>query len=134
MERVARARVQALLTAARTRAKVRRQSRPQICASHGGEKFCTRRKEIVLLMRLGPLLGTALVLLGSASPAFARGKNLAQGMTATQSSTHDKFGADRAVDGRTDGNLGNNSVAHTNQENQPWWQVDLGQVYQIDEI
>jgi hypothetical protein len=57
------------------------------------------------------------------------GTNLAQGKSATQSSTLLGFattGASRAVDGNTDGNFFNGSVTHTNLETNPWWQVDLG--------
>jgi hypothetical protein len=36
--------------------------------------------------------------------------------------------ASHAVDGNTYGNYMVGSVTHTNGENQPWWQVDLGSV------
>jgi hypothetical protein len=56
--------------------------------------------------------------------------DLALGKTASQSSTYTangvSYGADRAVDGNTDGNFANGSVSHTNSELNPWWQVDLG--------
>ena len=52
--------------------------------------------------------------------------NLAQGQSASQSSTNGVAGASRAVDGNADGNYNNNSVSHTNYEVNPWWQVDLG--------
>ena len=41
---------------------------------------------------------------------------------------------DRAIDGNTSGNWGDNSVSITTFEHQPWWQVDLGSVQQIGEI
>ena len=52
--------------------------------------------------------------------------NLAQGKSASQSSTYVDAGASRAVDGNADGNYNNNSVSHTNYTVNPWWQVDLG--------
>jgi hypothetical protein len=60
--------------------------------------------------------------------------NLAQGKPATQSS--DLYGgvASRAADGNTSGVWNNNSVTHTNNNPQPWWQVDLGAVQQLDSV
>jgi hypothetical protein len=57
------------------------------------------------------------------------GGNLAQGKPSTQSSTLSGYGvsdAGLAVDGNTNGNFYSGSVAHTNYESNPWWQVDLG--------
>jgi len=42
--------------------------------------------------------------------------------------------AGRAVDGNTDGIYVNESVSHTGEEAQPWWQVDLGVVENISTI
>jgi hypothetical protein len=60
--------------------------------------------------------------------------NLAQGMTATQSSTI--FGGDpsRVVDGNTNGNFSAASVSHTNAEANAWWQVDLGALGSISRV
>jgi hypothetical protein len=55
--------------------------------------------------------------------------NLAQGKTATQSSTLPGYptdGAAAAVDGNTDGNFFDGSVTATNLDSNAWWQVDLG--------
>lgn len=60
--------------------------------------------------------------------------NFALNQLATQSSTGYSALASRAVDGNTNGNFNNNSVTHTNTENTPWWQVDLGNVKNIDTI
>lgn len=60
--------------------------------------------------------------------------NIAQGKTASQSSTYSGGVAGRGADGNTDGNWYNNSVTHTNNDNQAWWMVDLGSVYGIGEI
>jgi len=53
--------------------------------------------------------------------------NVSPGKTASQSSTLPFTPpASVAVDGNTDGNFYDGSVTATNQENNPWWQVDLG--------
>jgi uncharacterized protein YuzE len=62
------------------------------------------------------------------------GDNLAEGKSATQSSTYLGVGAERAVDGNTDGVIQNGSVTHTKREAQPWWEVDLGAQSEIDAI
>ena len=56
-------------------------------------------------------------------PAMA---NVALGKAASQSSVLVGGVPARAVDGNTDGNWANNSVTHTNNNPQEWWQVDLG--------
>ncbi|WP_285710976.1 glycoside hydrolase N-terminal domain-containing protein [Microtetraspora sp. NBRC 16547] len=63
-------------------------------------------------------------------------ENLALRKPAEQSSTYPSGGgvASRAVDGNTNGDFSNTSVTHTNLENQPWWQVDLGVSQDIGEI
>ncbi|MEL6926609.1 MAG: discoidin domain-containing protein, partial [Bacteroidota bacterium] len=60
--------------------------------------------------------------------------NLAVGKAATQSSTIFGAGAERAVDGNTDGAFLANSVIATDFEANPWWQVDLGEVVNIETI
>ncbi|KAB1069766.1 carbohydrate-binding protein [Tamlana haliotis] len=61
-------------------------------------------------------------------------ENLALGKTAEQSSVSHGGNANRAVDGNTNGAWSNSSVTHTLSEAQPWWQVRLGQDYQIGSI
>lgn len=58
--------------------------------------------------------------------------NLAQGQTATQSSTDLGGDPGRAVDGRTSGVWNDNSVTHTKEEEEPFWEVDLGAIRQIE--
>jgi hypothetical protein len=60
--------------------------------------------------------------------------NVALGRPASQSSTVLGATADRAVDGNTSGNWFSGSVTHTEEESQPWWQVDLGMPFQIATI
>jgi NedA-like, galactose-binding domain len=71
------------------------------------------------------------------SPVVAQGGssgNLALGKPATQSSTAFDAPASRGVDGNTSGNWANNSVTSTANEHQPWWQVDLGGIQQIEVV
>ncbi|MFP6587370.1 MAG: plastocyanin/azurin family copper-binding protein, partial [Pirellulaceae bacterium] len=42
--------------------------------------------------------------------------------------------ASRAVDGNTDGAYANGSQTHTSMQNNPFWEVDLGQEYPIDDV
>jgi hypothetical protein len=57
------------------------------------------------------------------------------GGTATQSSTYSGTAlASRARDGNTSGDWINNSVSHTNYDNNPWWMLDLGVDKIIDNV
>ncbi|HMQ50064.1 MAG TPA: discoidin domain-containing protein [Saprospiraceae bacterium] len=66
----------------------------------------------------------------------ATAQNLALHKHAEQSSSysHSMGLASNAVDGNTDGNWANGSVTHTTQETQPWWEVDLGSAYDLQQI
>ena len=63
--------------------------------------------------------------------------NLSKGQEATQSSYYlnplNPVAAD-AVDGNTNGNWAAGSVSSTRNETNAWWEVDLGQVSQVDTI
>lgn len=66
---------------------------------------------------------------------FSRGENIAGRGTATQASTGYLGDAGRAIDGNTDGDYNNaRSTTHTNGEDDPWWEVDLGQEFPIEEL
>jgi hypothetical protein len=62
--------------------------------------------------------------------------NLALTGTATQSSTNPLYNkeASLAIDGDINGNYGGGSVTVTNNEENPWWQVDLGSDKTIGDI
>ena len=64
--------------------------------------------------------------------------NVAVNKRASQSSlyTSNAGSPSNAVDGKTDGRWQSGSVTHTNGqgENNPWWTVDLGEVYEISKI
>ncbi len=66
----------------------------------------------------------------TATPAV----NLALGQAAAQSSVLDGAVPSRAVDGNTNGNWSGGSVTHTNLNQDPWWQVDLGVVDSIASV
>jgi len=66
--------------------------------------------------------------------AVALGSNVAQGKTASQSSTHAGAAASRAVDGTTNGVWSSNSLSCTTGQLNAWWQVDLGGLYDISAI
>ena len=61
-------------------------------------------------------------------------ENVALGKRVTQSSTAFGGDASRAVDGKTDGDFGHQSVTHTNFQSKPWWQVDLDKEETIRQI
>ncbi len=63
-------------------------------------------------------------------------ENLALNKSTSQSSTFQAATSSKAVDGNTNGSYSNGSVSHTagSGESQPWLDVDLGQVANIDEI
>ena len=65
-------------------------------------------------------------------------ENFALGKATAQSSTYGQGVASIAVDGDTDGSRGpwgkNPSIQHTQNEFQPWWEVDLGEGILINAI
>lgn len=63
-------------------------------------------------------------------------ENLALKGKATQSSDYSstKGGAELAIDGNSDGVFNHGSTTHTQTEDKPWWQVDLGADYPIGVI
>lgn len=78
--------------------------------------------------------GTAITLSGACN---GNATNLALNKPAIQSSTLSFQGfpsADLAVDGNTDGNYFNGSVAATENSFQGWWEVDLEQISTIESI
>lgn len=82
------------------------------CAAEDGEVLAAAEAETV----------------GTTSQAITSRTNyidIAYKRTATQSSTGYGGEASRGVDGTTDGTWSKSSVTHTNQEQNPWWQVQL---------
>jgi hypothetical protein len=65
---------------------------------------------------------------------FSGGKNVALKGTAKQSSTDFGGDAKRAIDGNTNGDYNANSVCHTGLEDNPWWEVNLGQEMPVEKV
>lgn len=66
---------------------------------------------------------------------FAGKEDVARRGTARQSSVAHKGEARRAIDGNTSGDFARGSCTHTAEdEEQPWWEVDLGEAAPIDTI
>ena len=71
----------------------------------------------------------------SPTPDCQGSTNLAFGKTSQQSSTKASGDPSLAVDGiLTGGDPWKGEIQHTQNQAQPWWQVDLGQVSQLSEI
>ncbi|MDB6155785.1 MAG: hypothetical protein JWL90_4238, partial [Chthoniobacteraceae bacterium] len=67
--------------------------------------------------------------------AMSKGANIAIRGKASQSSTDFGGNPERAIDGNTDGDYFKaNSVTHTRKEQNPWWEVDLKEDAEIEEI
>lgn len=82
------------------------------------------------LMFLTMLLGLMIIATDDVS---AQKTNVALNKPTTQSSLYAaSYPASRAVDGITTGR--NPDFTHTKDEANPWWQVDLGAVYDVNEI
>ena len=66
---------------------------------------------------------------------FDKETNVAQKGKATQSSVAYDGPAKLAIDGNTDGHYFNaKSTTHTNEESDPWWEVDLGDAKPVDRV
>jgi hypothetical protein len=67
--------------------------------------------------------------------AFAGNENIARKGIATQSSTGFEGVPQRAIDGETNGNYyEKNSVTHTAQQKNPWWEVKFAESKPIDRV
>jgi glucose/arabinose dehydrogenase/azurin/lysophospholipase L1-like esterase len=99
-----------------------------LVAALADQKGCSGRYVRVELPRKGTLTLAEVQVLSN-------GTNIATSGTAKQSSTAYGGDASRAIDGKTDGNYGSGSSTHTNEEeNQPWWEVDLGTTHPIEAV
>ncbi len=99
------------------------------------DKFIISSDESYLPIGFGPAESPACTV---ADPGECSGTdNLALNKDTRQSSIYGLGSAGVAVDGDLDGGRGpwqNASITHTNKEAEPWWEVDLGDYYEIDEI
>lgn len=66
---------------------------------------------------------------------LSAGKSARQSSTLTDTATAIVGSANKAVDGNRSGDFfANQSVTHTNIEKDPWWEIDLGQIYNISKV
>ena len=65
---------------------------------------------------------------------FSGGENVALKGEAKQSSTYMSAVAARAIDGKTDGEYDKGSVAHSESQDNPWWEVDLKEARALERI
>jgi hypothetical protein len=65
---------------------------------------------------------------------MSAGTNIAARGVATQSSTAEGAVANRATDGRTDGDYTKLSVTQTESSDDPWWEIDLGATEPVERV
>lgn len=66
---------------------------------------------------------------------FSGGQNIARNGKASQVNTSNNGAANRAIDGRTDGDYGSGTQTHTREDTKnPWWEVDLGSEQPIESV
>ncbi|MFT7515598.1 MAG: hypothetical protein ACI9QL_004832, partial [Candidatus Omnitrophota bacterium] len=107
-----------------------------------------RMKFITILSLLTPLLlsadtgqfvrielqGGKRILTLAEVKVIAGGKNVAPAGKASQSSVASGGVPARAIDGKTDASYESNGLTHTNEQKDPWWELDLGKPVAIDQI
>ncbi len=93
---------------------------PDVASTVKGNKSATGRVVRIELPRNGTLTLAEV-------QVFSEGRNIAEGCATKQSSVAYSGAPARAVDGKTDGNFNAGTSTHTAEnENNPWWEVDLG--------
>lgn len=65
---------------------------------------------------------------------FSKGVNVAKGRPAKLSSQYNTAAAGRAVDGNTNGDYAKNSVAHSAEQDSPWWEVELSAETPVEKV
>ncbi len=65
---------------------------------------------------------------------FSKGKSIAVGKKASQSSTMGVGRAELAIDGNINGDYFERTVTHTRKDDYAWWRVDLKKTYMIDKV
>ncbi|XP_074799797.1 uncharacterized protein LOC141982028 [Natator depressus] len=94
---------------------------------------------IIIPGRRGILTLCEVEVIAQGCPLSPVAQNLALGRLATQSSTLKEYGsvkagAGNAVDGKRDGILDHDSCTHTEQETEPWWNVDLDSRHSVSTV
>ena len=80
------------------------------------------------------LYGEARTLSLAEVEVFSKKTNVALTGTSSQSSLYGSSGPALAIDGNLDGTHNAGSVSHTEEQTDPWWELDLGVAHQIDQI
>lgn len=80
------------------------------------------------------LPGKARILSLAEVKVLSSGSNIAGEGGATQSSVDFDGEAKRAIDGNTSGDYAQNTVTHTRQSDDPWWELDLQSSRDVDAI
>ena len=66
---------------------------------------------------------------------ISEGNNIATSGKASQSSVSNGGEASKAIDGRTNGDFASGTQTHTTEnENKPWWELDLGSGRSVDSV
>lgn len=80
------------------------------------------------------LMGNDRILSLAEVQVFAGGKNVALAGTASQSTTDFGGDAKRAIDDNTNGDYTKNSTTHSAISSNPWWEVDLGSEFPVEQV
>ncbi|CAM4630528.1 unnamed protein product [Leuciscus chuanchicus] len=97
-------------------------------------KFRMAMRVVLFLTLTGLYVADSKVVDTPSCPCVSISRNLALGATVVQSSTIYGGEAKRAVDGNMDSNWYHAACTHTGRERDPWWRVDLGQVYRVTRV
>lgn len=109
----------------------------------GGNFVLTNLSATVVSKSQEPLLGRYVrvelpgenrILSLAEAQVFTGTENAAIGAKASQASTAFGGEADRAIDGMTVGEYTQNSTTHTAAGDDPWWELDLGEVVSMDRV
>jgi hypothetical protein len=65
---------------------------------------------------------------------FSKGVNVAKGRPAKLSSQYKGAAAGRAVDGKTNGDYSKDSVAHSAEQDSPWWEAELSAETPVEKV
>jgi lysophospholipase L1-like esterase len=111
-----------------------RDTRPVFIFYAGVDIDAKKTVKSVRLPNIGSEVGVNVPAMHIFAVALGGSPDLAQGKIARSSSENFGGAAARVVDGDSNGVWGNNSVSHSDIQDHPWWQVDLGAVSPIQTL
>ncbi len=131
------------IAAAQSLAALRLETMPQ--GGHAGGNFVLTRLRATLRPPSGApapkarfvrieLPGKQRIIQIAEVQVFSGADNVARQGNASFSSTYMDAAAARAIDGRTEGEYEKGSVAHSGQQDDPWWELDLKAARAIDRV